>query len=84
MVEGTEVSASAAAEVWSERAAAALLEWIVGLRPEEYLGRLTPVVEDHLELDIGIKTDWLCRRLLGRPASGAGTVCHREIRPAQA
>jgi len=37
---------------------AALLEWIVGLRPEEYLGRLTPVVEDHLELDIGIETDW--------------------------
>jgi len=37
---------------------AALLEWIVGLRPEEYLGRLTPVVEDHIELDIGVEMDW--------------------------
>jgi len=37
---------------------AALLKWIVGLRPEDYLATLTPVVEDHLKLDIGIKTDW--------------------------
>ena len=36
---------------------AALLEWIVGLRPEEYLGTFTPVVEDHLDLDMGIETE---------------------------
>src|ERR1039457_6134132 len=31
--------------------AAALLEWITELRPEECLGAFTPEVEDHLELD---------------------------------
>ena len=38
--------------------AAALLQWIVELRPEEYVGTLTPEVEDLLKLDIGIKLDW--------------------------
>jgi hypothetical protein len=37
---------------------AALLQWIVGLGSSDFLGTYTPVVEDHLELDIGLKVPW--------------------------
>ncbi|HKQ37956.1 MAG TPA: hypothetical protein VJ063_07745 [Verrucomicrobiae bacterium] len=38
--------------------AAALLRWIIGLRPEEYVGPFTPPVEDNLKVNIGIETKW--------------------------
>ncbi len=36
----------------------ALLKWILDLRRGEYLLGMTPPVEEHLEVDIGIETGW--------------------------
>lgn len=36
----------------------ALLKWIQELRQDEFLNGLTPPIEEHLKVDIGIKTDW--------------------------
>ena len=38
--------------------AAALVKWFTTLRQKEWLGKLTPPVEDNLEKRIGISTDW--------------------------
>ena len=38
--------------------AAALFQWISDLRPDQYLGNLTPIVEECLERDIGLKPSW--------------------------
>jgi hypothetical protein len=38
--------------------AAKLLEWIEGLREEDYLGKWTPIVEEQLEKKIGVKCPW--------------------------
>ena len=38
--------------------AAALVKWFTTLRPKEWLGHLTPPVEDHLKNRIGISTNW--------------------------
>jgi hypothetical protein len=38
--------------------AARLLRWIEGLHDKDYLGRLTPVVEDELRKKIGIQCPW--------------------------
>ena len=35
-----------------------MLEWIEWLREKDYLGKLTPIVEDNLEKKIGIKCPW--------------------------
>jgi hypothetical protein len=40
------------------RDAARLLAWIEGLREKDYLGKLTPTVEDELQKKIGIKCPW--------------------------
>jgi hypothetical protein len=37
---------------------ALLFEWIRDLRPDQYLGNLTPVLEDCMERDIGLKPEW--------------------------
>ena len=38
--------------------AAALVKWFTTLREKEWLGSLTPPVEEHLKHRIGISTDW--------------------------
>ena len=38
--------------------AASLLEWIADLRTDQYLGNLTPALEECLERDIGLKPEW--------------------------
>jgi hypothetical protein len=35
-----------------------LLEWIEALRDKDYLGKLTPMVEDELQKKIGIQCPW--------------------------
>jgi len=36
----------------------ALLKWILSLHPSDYLGNLTPTVEDNAKLKIGFETKW--------------------------
>jgi hypothetical protein len=38
--------------------AARLLEWILALRPEDMLGPWSPVVEDRLKSEIGVRAEW--------------------------